>query len=57
MAAGLFTNDPIIAQNFFLEIDGAVISSLTSVTGLDIEVAPSALLHVLDGQRAPIARD
>ncbi|NYF11906.1 Cys-tRNA(Pro)/Cys-tRNA(Cys) deacylase [Pseudoclavibacter sp. JAI123] len=25
--------------------------------GLDIEVAPSALLHVLDGQRAPIARD
>ncbi|KQU00245.1 phage tail protein [Sanguibacter sp. 4.1] len=41
MAAGLFTNDPIIAQNFFLEIDGAVISSLTSVTGLDIEVAVS----------------
>jgi phage tail-like protein len=41
VAAGLFTNDPIIAQNFFLEIDGSVISSLTSVTGLDIEVAVS----------------
>ena len=39
--AGLFTNDPIIAQNFFLEIDGAVISSLMSVSGLDIEVTVS----------------
>lgn len=42
MAAGLFTNDPIIAQNFFLEIDAKVISSLTAVTGLDIEVAVSS---------------
>ncbi|WP_066463910.1 phage tail protein [Sanguibacter suarezii] len=41
MATGLFTNDPIIAQNFFLEIDGAVISSLMSVSGLDIEVTVS----------------
>jgi phage tail-like protein len=41
VAEGLFTNDPIIAQNFFLEIDGAVISSLMSVSGLDIEVTVS----------------
>lgn len=41
MAAGLFTNDPIIAQNFFLEIDGAVITSLMSVSGLDIELTVS----------------
>jgi len=36
---GLFNNDPIIAQNFFLEIDGEVITALISVSGLDIEVA------------------
>ncbi len=38
MAAGLFTTDPLVAQNFFLEIDGKVISSLISVSGLDIEI-------------------
>lgn len=41
MSDGLFTNDPIVAQNFFLEIDGEVISTLISVSGLDIEVAVS----------------
>ena len=41
MVDGLFTNDPIIAQNFFLEIDGEVISTLTAVSGLDIEVSVS----------------
>ncbi|GAA2241458.1 hypothetical protein GCM10010401_12790 [Rarobacter faecitabidus] len=38
MSAGLFTTDPIIAQNFFLEVDGEVITQLISVSGLDIEV-------------------
>ncbi|NED93722.1 phage tail protein [Phytoactinopolyspora alkaliphila] len=37
-ASGLFKNDPIIAQNFFLEIDGQVITALMTVSGLDIEV-------------------
>ncbi|MCC2308613.1 phage tail protein [Cellulomonas chengniuliangii] len=41
MVDGLFTNDPIVAQNFFLEIDGEVISTLISVSGLDIEVSVS----------------
>ncbi|MCL3861851.1 phage tail protein [Actinotalea sp. K2] len=41
MVDGLFTNDPIIAQNFFLEVDGEVISTLMSVSGLDIEVSVS----------------
>lgn len=36
--AGLFTADPIISQNFFLEIDGKVITALMSVSGLDVEV-------------------
>lgn len=36
--AGLFTADPIISQNFFLEIDGKVVSALMSVSGLDVEV-------------------
>lgn len=36
--AGLFTADPIITQNFFLEIDGKIVSALMSVSGLDVEV-------------------
>jgi phage tail-like protein len=39
--AGLFTADPIITQNFFLEIDGKVISALMTVSGLDVEVGVS----------------
>ncbi|MEO6887100.1 MAG: phage tail protein [Jatrophihabitantaceae bacterium] len=34
----LIKTDMMIAQNFFLEIDGAVISYLSGVSGLDIEV-------------------
>ena len=34
----LINNDPIVAQNFFLEIDGSVVSILSSVSGLDIEM-------------------
>ncbi len=35
--AALINNDPIVSNNFFLEIDGSVVSILTSVSGLDIE--------------------
>lgn len=34
----LFNGDPLIAQNFFLEIDGSVVSVLISVSGLDVEM-------------------
>ncbi|MDQ6522164.1 phage tail protein [Nocardioides sp. LHD-245] len=34
----LINNDPIVSQNFFLEIDGSVVSILSSVSGLDVEV-------------------
>jgi phage tail-like protein len=36
---GLFTYDPIVAQNFWLELDGEIVTSLISVSGLDIEVS------------------
>jgi phage tail-like protein len=35
----LIDHDPIIAQNFFLEIDGSVVSILSSVSGLDVEMS------------------
>ena len=38
MPNDLINTDPIVSQNFFLEIDGSVVSILSSVTGLDIEV-------------------
>ena len=34
----LINTDPIVSQNFFLEIDGNVVSILASVSGLDIEM-------------------
>lgn len=40
---GLFKTDPLVSQNFFLEIDGKVVSMLTSVSGLDMEIAVSEL--------------
>jgi phage tail-like protein len=33
----LINTDPIVSNNFFLEIDGDVVTILTSVSGLDIE--------------------
>jgi phage tail-like protein len=38
MPNDLINTDPIVSQNFFLEIDGSVVSILSSVSGLDIEV-------------------
>ena len=38
MPNDLIAHDPIIAQNFFLEIDGEVVSILASVSGLDVEM-------------------
>lgn len=36
--ADLINTDPIVSQNFFLEIDGSVVSILSSVSGLDVEM-------------------
>ena len=43
---GLFNTDPMISQNFFLEIDGEQVSSLISVSGLDIEVGVATIQQV-----------
>jgi phage tail-like protein len=37
-AFDLTKDDPLVGTNFFLEIDGSVISNLTSVDGLSVEV-------------------
>jgi len=34
----LIATDPIVAQNFFLEIDGDVVTILSGVSGFDVEV-------------------
>lgn len=42
MPNDLISTDPMIARNFFLEIDGNVITTLSGVSGLDIEVDVSS---------------
>ena len=46
MPDAIFNTDPMIAQNFFLEIDGSVVSSLIGVSGLDVEVGVSTTKQV-----------
>jgi phage tail-like protein len=38
MPNDLISTDPMVAQNFFLEIDGSVVTYLAGVSGLDLEV-------------------
>lgn len=38
MPNDLISNDPIVAQNFSLEVDGTPLSTLSGVSGLDIEI-------------------
>jgi phage tail-like protein len=42
----LIASDPIVAQNFFLEIDGQVVTVLSSVSGLDVEVDVATISQV-----------
>lgn len=46
MPNDLISHDPLLAQNFFLEINGEVISSLSSVSGLDVEVDVASATQV-----------
>ncbi len=46
MPNDLIHTDPLIAQNFFLEIDGEVVSILASVSGLDVEMEVAAMTQV-----------
>lgn len=38
MPNALINTDPLVSQNFFLEIDGAIVTILSSVSGLDVEM-------------------
>lgn len=42
----LIATEPLVAQNFFLEIDGGVVSVLSGVSGLDMEVDVTTLTQV-----------
>ncbi len=46
MPNALISTDPLIAQNFFLEIDGSVVTILASVSGLDIEMEVASTQQV-----------
>ena len=46
MPNDLIATDPLISQNFFLEIDGEVVTILSSVSGLDIEVDVASIQQV-----------
>jgi phage tail-like protein len=47
----LLKSDPLIATNFFLEVDGAVISNLSEVSGLDVELEVASVdQRTKDGQ-------
>lgn len=44
--SGLLKTDPLIAQNFFLEVDGQVVAVLSGVSGLDMELDVATLQQV-----------
>lgn len=46
MPNDLISTDPLIAQNFFLEIDGSVLTMLSGVSGLDIEMEVASTTQV-----------
>jgi len=46
VANDLIATDPLISHNFFLEIDGKVVSTLSSVSGLDMELEVSTVTQV-----------
>lgn len=56
MANELITHDPMISQNFFLEIDGDVISTLSGVSGLDVEVEVATTQQVGKGGKIQMIR-
>ena len=45
MPLDLLKQDPLIATNFFMEIDGEVITTLSEVSGLDLEVEVAEVIQ------------
>ncbi|MCU1593542.1 MAG: phage tail protein [Frankiales bacterium] len=56
MPNDLISHDPIISQNFCLEIDGDVVSFLSGVSGLDIEVEVATTQQVGKGGKIQMIR-
>lgn len=46
MPSDLIATDPLISHNFFLEIDGNIVTTLSGVSGLDMELEVSTLSQV-----------
>jgi len=53
MPSDLINNDPMVGSNFWLEIDGAMVSSLSEVSGLDLEIEVLEVKQA--GQKGAIA--
>jgi phage tail-like protein len=48
-ASDLIKNDPIVASNFYLELDGVKVATLSEVSGLDIEVEVVEIKQATEG--------
>lgn len=46
MPNALIATDPLISQNFFLEVDGEAVSMLSGISGLDVEVEVASIAQV-----------
>jgi phage tail-like protein len=54
--AQILKHDPLVASNFFLEIDGAKVSTLTEVSGLDVEVEVVEMKQTTEAGQYVIAK-
>ena len=52
----ILKHDPLVASNFYLEIDGATVATLTEVSGLDIEVEVVEMKQTTAGGQYVIAK-
>ena len=52
----LIAVDPLIAQNFFLEIDGEIVSILASVSGLDVEMEVATTQQVGSNGKSQVVK-
>jgi phage tail-like protein len=56
MPNSLINTDPMVSQNFFLEIDGGAITILSSVSGLDLEVDVVSTEQVGPGGKVQVVK-
>ncbi|UMG91025.1 phage tail protein [Nocardioides sp. TF02-7] len=56
MPNSLINTDPMVSQNFFLEVDGGAITILSSVSGLDLEVDVVSTEQVGPGGKVQVVK-